>query len=136
MSKIIPYGGQYIDSKDIKSVSKSLKKKLISGGDLIKKFEKKISNFLNVKHTLSCSSGTAALHLSFMALGFKKGDIIIMPIVNFISSFNMCNSLGAKIFFADVDSKTGQMTPKHLVNCIKKNKINIQLNYLDLQKKE
>ena len=123
MKKTIPYGGQFIDSQDIKSVSKSLKKELISGGDLIKKFEKKISNFLNVKHTLSCSSGTAALHLSFLALGIKKGDVIIMPIINFISSFNMSNSLGAKIFFADVDSKTGQMTPQHLVSCIKKNKI-------------
>ena len=100
-----------------------MKKELISGGDLIKKFEKKISNFLNVKHALSCSSGTAALHLSFLALGIKKGDVIIMPIINFISSFNMSNSLGAKIFFADVDSKTGQMTPQHLVSCIKKNKI-------------
>ena len=120
MNKVIPYGGQFIDFTDIKSVSKSLKNNLISGGEVIKKFEKKLSNYLQVKHTISCSSGTAALHLSFAALGVKKNDIIIMPIINFISSYNMCSSLGAKIFFADVDSKTGQMTPQNLIDCIKK----------------
>ena len=31
--------------------------------------------------------------------------------------------IGANIFFADVDKNTGQMTPKLLEECIKKNKI-------------
>ena len=31
--------------------------------------------------------------------------------------------IGGKIFFTDVDSKTGQMTPQNLIDCIKKNNI-------------
>ena len=31
--------------------------------------------------------------------------------------------IGAKIYFSDVDKKTGQMTPQKLEECIKKNKI-------------
>ena len=44
-----------------------------------------------------------------------------MPVVNFIASYSMANNLGAKIYLADVDPITGQMTPKTLLNCIKKN---------------
>ena len=43
-----------------------------------------------------------------------------MPSINFISSFNLCQSLGARIYLADVDKITGQMTPETLIECIKK----------------
>ena len=56
--KIIPYGRQYIDSKDIKSVSKALKQDLITTGYYVKKFENKFSEFLGVKYSTSCNSGT------------------------------------------------------------------------------
>ena len=45
---------------------------------------------------------------------FKKNDIIIMPIINFVASANIANLLGCKIYFADVHEKTGQMTPETL----------------------
>lgn len=120
---MIPYGKQYLDQKDILSVKQSLKEPLITTGKSVKKFENSLSKFLKVKHAITCNSGTAALHLAFMGAGIKKNDVVIMPVVNFISAYNMCKSLGAKIFVADVDSQTGQMTPKFLLECIKKNKI-------------
>jgi dTDP-4-amino-4,6-dideoxygalactose transaminase len=43
--KNIPYGRQYIDSQDIKFVSKAMKADLITTGDYVKKFENKISKF-------------------------------------------------------------------------------------------
>ncbi|MDB9768847.1 DegT/DnrJ/EryC1/StrS family aminotransferase, partial [Candidatus Pelagibacter ubique] len=75
------------------------------------------------KYALSCSSGTAGLHLSLMAIGVKKNDVIIMPAINFIAVYNMSKLLGAKIFLADVDPLTGQMTPDNLLHCIKVNKL-------------
>ena len=123
MKKMIPYGKQYLDQKDILSVKQSLKEPLITTGKSVKKFENSLSKFLKVKHAITCNSGTAALHLAFMGAGIKKNDVVIMPVVNFISAYNMCKSLGAKIYVADVDSQTGQMTPKFLLECIKKNKI-------------
>ena len=121
--KLIPYGRQFIDNADLLSVKKSLKETLITTGQKVDKFEKELSNFLKTKHAITCNSGTAALHLAFMAAGVKSGDVIIMPVVNFISAFNMSKILGASVFFSDVDAKTGQMTPKFLLECIKKNKI-------------
>ena len=70
--KILPYGKQQIDSQDIKLVSKSLKENLITGGNYVKKFEKKISIFLKNKFTISCNSGTSALHLALMSINIKK----------------------------------------------------------------
>ena len=121
--KIIPYGRQYVDNQDIKLVSKALKEDLITTGRYVKKFENKISKFLNVKYVASCSSGTSALHLAFLAINLKKNDVIIMPAINFIAAYNMARSMNAKIFLADVDPATGQMTPKTLLECIKNNKL-------------
>jgi dTDP-4-amino-4,6-dideoxygalactose transaminase len=121
--KIIPYGRQYIDSQDIRLVSKALKEDLITTGLYVKKFEKKISKFLKVKYTASCNSGTSALHLALMAIGLEKDDVVIMPVINFIAAYNMARLMNAKIFLADVDPLTGQMTPRTLSDCIKNNKL-------------
>ena len=121
--KTIPYGRQHIDNQDIRLVSKALKEDLITTGRYVKKFENEISDFLKVKYTASCNSGTSALHLALMAINLKKNDVIIMPAINFIAVYNMARLMSAKIFLADVDPLTGQMTPKLLLECIKNNKI-------------
>lgn len=121
--KLIPYGRQYIDGNDIKIVSESLKEDLITTGSYVKKFEDKISKFLKVKYVASSNSGTSAIHLALMAIDVKKNDIIIMPAINFIAVYNMARLMDAKIFLADVDPMTGQMTPKTLLKCIANNKL-------------
>ena len=123
MKNIISYGGQFIDSKDIKIVSQALREKKISSGNTVNKFENRIRKFLNAKYVVSCNSGTSALYLSFKAAGIKKNDTVIMPMINFVASYNICRMLGAKIYFADVDKETGQMTPEFLVDCIKNNNL-------------
>jgi len=121
--KIIPYGRQYVDSQDIRLVSKALKEDLITTGLYVKKFENKILKFLKVKYATSCNSGTSALHLALMAIDLEKNDVIIMPAINFIAVYNMARLMNAKIFLADVDPLTGQMTPETLLKCIKNNKL-------------
>ena len=121
--KYIPYGRQYIDKKDISFVVKSLKNDLITTGPFVNAFEKEISKKLNVPYVYSCSSGTAALHLAFLAIGLNEKDTIIIPAINFIASANIASLMKAKIFFADVDPTTGQSSPEKIKDCIKKNKI-------------
>ena len=121
--KFIPYGHQSIDNNDINAVKKTLKNELITTGKEVGKFEKVFSKKVGSKYAISCSSGTAALHLSFLSINLKKNDIIILPIINFIASVNMSYLMGAKLYFADVDRITGQMTPDTLIKCIKNNKL-------------
>jgi len=121
--KIIPYGRQHINSQDIKLVTSALKEDLITTGKYIKKFENNISKFLKVKYAISCNSGTSALHLALISIDLKAEDIIIMPSINFIAVYSMAKLMNAKIFLADVDPLTGQMTPDTLLECIKNNKL-------------
>jgi len=121
--KIIPYGRQFIDNKDKRLILLAIKEDLITTGNYVNKFEKSVSNLFGSKYSISCSSGTAALHLAFLSINLKKNEIVIMPAINFIAGYNMARSLNAKIFLADVDPLTGQMTPKTLLDCIKKNKL-------------
>ena len=121
--KIIPYGKQYIDSKDVKIVSQSLQSDLITTGSYVDKFEEKIKKYFNSKYVLSCTSGTSALDLSIRSIDLKVGEVVIMPAVTFIASYNISFLLGARVYLADIDSLTGQMTPKTIQDCIKKNKL-------------
>lgn len=119
----IPYGKQFIDNDDIEIVKNSLRSSLITTGPYVKNFENKIKNIFKCKYALACNNGTAGLHLAFQAVNLKKNDEIIMPVINFISAYRIANLMGLKVYFADVDEFTGQMTPLSLLNCIKKNKL-------------
>ena len=121
--KIIPYGRQYIDHKDIKSVSKVLNSELITTGSQVDKFENKIKKYLNCKYSFTCNRVTSALFLAFKSINIKKNDIIIMPAINFVASYNVAKQLNAKIFLADVDKETGQMLPRNVIDICKKFKI-------------
>ena len=121
--KPIPYGKQYIDTKDKLSVLNSLSNDLITTGPLVNKFESKLKKYLQCKYSYVCSSGTSAIHLAMLSLNLTRGDIILMPAVNFIASYNMAKTIGLRIFLVDVDEYTGQITPNKFLECIKKNKL-------------
>jgi len=121
--KNLPYGKQLIDKQDIQFVSKSLEEKLITGGNYVKKFERKVSTFLKNKFTISCNSGTSALHLALLSINVKKNDAVIVSSITFVAAINMLGNLGAKIYLADVDKNSGQITTNTVKECIKFNKI-------------
>lgn len=122
MNKIF-YGQHYIDREDITAVKKTLKNPLITTGPLVQLFEKKISNYVGAKKTIVCNSGTAALHIAFKTINLKENDVVLMPAVNFISSYSMAKQFKANIFLCDVDKYTGLITPETIIECIKKNKL-------------
>jgi len=123
MKRYYNYGRQKIYKDDIDAVIKTLKSNFLTAGPKVKQFENKFAKYVGSKYAISCSNGTAALHLAFKAIDLKKNDIIILPSINFIAAANMASQVGAKIFLADVNPITGQMTPQNLLNCIKKNNI-------------
>ena len=120
MKKIIPYGRQFISREDIRYVSRSLKKDMITSGNEVLKFEKEIQKYLKCRYSTACSSGTSALFLSLLSIGIKKNDIIIMPSINFVASYNISKILGAKVYLADVDKFSGQMSPENVIDVCKK----------------
>ena len=121
--KLISYGKQNINTNDIHLAKDAIKADKITTGNFVRIFEKKLKNFTKAKHVVSCSSGTAALHMAFVAINIKPGDIVIVPSINFISTCNILELMKAKIFLSDVDPITGQITPELLTKCIKKNRL-------------
>jgi len=77
-----------------------------SGGKFIELFEKSFAEFCNIKHAISCSNGTAALHLALAALGIGKGDEVIVPNFTMAASVNAVIYTGAKPVFVDADKET------------------------------
>ena len=120
---MIVNGRHKINKRDIYSVQKTLKSDYLATGPKIKEYESKLSQYLNSKYSSSCSSGTAGLHLAFLAAGIKKNDVVILPIINFISASNILHSIGADIYFCDVEKYNGLISSRTIKECIKKNKL-------------
>ena len=77
-----------ISSKEIKAVQEVLKQEYLGMGKEVELFENDLKSFfLNNKNRVICvNSGTAALHLSLMALDLKKGSEVLIPRITYISS--------------------------------------------------
>ena len=111
---MIPYSKQFIDKGDIKSVVKTLKSAFLTQGPQILKFEKEISKKTKAKYTAVVNSATSALHISCMALGFKKKDILWTVPNTFVASSNCALHLGGKVDFVDIDYESGNISVEKL----------------------
>ena len=103
MRKPLSYGRQNITEEDIQAVVETLKSDYLTQGPKVEEFEKKFANYLGVKFAVAVSNGTAALHLSAMALNVKKGDNIIVSPLTFASSANCIRFCGGNVVFCDID---------------------------------
>ena len=65
------------------------------------------------KDFLKCKSFTCAANIciifSLQSINLKPDDIVIIPSINFIASYNVAKLFNAKVFLADVDYNTGQI---------------------------
>ncbi|MDD5617953.1 MAG: DegT/DnrJ/EryC1/StrS family aminotransferase [Candidatus Omnitrophica bacterium] len=83
-------------------------------------FEEKFAKYIGVKHAITTTSGTTALHLACKAVGVKKGDEVIVPDMTIISVSNAVFNCGAKPVFADADEATWCINPKEAAKRITK----------------
>ncbi|VVB60903.1 UDP-4-amino-4-deoxy-L-arabinose--oxoglutarate aminotransferase [uncultured archaeon] len=75
-------------------------------GPFVKRFEENFARFCQVKHTVGCANGTAAIHLALLAAGVKKGDEILTVPNTFIATTECISYVGSKIKFVDVVPQT------------------------------
>src|SRR4029079_16707508 len=73
----------------------------------------RMSDYLEAKHVLAVSSGTAALHLSLVALGVGAGDEVITTSITWPATANVIVHCGATPVFADVCEDTLNIDPAH-----------------------
>lgn len=87
-------------------------------GPEIKELEDKLSAYVGVKHTITCSSGTDALLIPLLAHGVGPGDAIFTTPFTFISTAEVIQLLGATPVFVDIDPKTFNLDPNALEEAI------------------
>lgn len=108
---MLPYGRQTILEDDIRAVVDVLRSPLLTCGPLVAQFEQAIAAKVGATHVSACSSGTAALHLAYAALGIGPGDEIITTPITFSATAAAAYYVGATVRIADVDSRTGNLSP-------------------------
>ena len=107
-----------MDFIDLKKQYKNLKKEINAGiqevldhgqyimGPEISILEKRLSEFVDTKHCITCASGTDALIMALLALDIKPGDYVLTTPFTFIATAEVISLLGAIPDFVDIDSKT------------------------------
>ena len=121
MKKIIPYGHQWIDNKDIKAVIKVLKSDWLTQGPVVEEFEKSVAKYCGAKYAVAFSSGTSALYSAYMAGELKEGDEVITTPLTFAATSNMICFCHAKPVFADIKKDTLNIDPKEILKKVTKN---------------
>lgn len=92
----------HITEEAIEKVAEVLRSGNLVQGKYVKQFEQGLEKYLNVKHAVVVSSGTAALHLSMLALGVGPGDEVIVPAFTYPATANVVEIVGATPILVDI----------------------------------
>lgn len=71
-------------------------------GLYVKKLEKELAEYLDVKHVMGVANGTDALVIALEALGVGKGDEVITSPFTFFATAEAISAVGATPVFVDV----------------------------------
>lgn len=80
-------------------------------GPAVDRFETSFASYVDRRHCVGVSSGTAALHLALLAAGVGPGDEVITTPFSWISTAWSISYCGAVPVFADIDADTGNLDP-------------------------
>lgn len=106
----VPVTGKVLDKSDLRNLILSSLDLWLTSGDFTEKFEKKIANFLGIRHSLFVNSGSSANLLALSSLkvfyNLNEGDEVITSAVNFPTTVNPIIQNGLKPVFVDADAST------------------------------
>lgn len=119
--KLISITGPSITQKEVAYIAKAAKDGWHENHrKYIDLFEKKFAKYVQRKYALATSSCTGALHLSYLSLGLKKGDEVIVPNITWIGSVAPLYWMGVKPIFADINPETWCIEAKDIEKKITK----------------
>lgn len=72
-------------------------------GKECKELEQELADYVGMKYCLTCANGTDALRLAMLALGLKKGEMVLTTDFTFFATAEVIAELGAIPIFVDVD---------------------------------
>lgn len=90
------------------------------GGRQVAELEQQLSDYVGVKHCITCANGTEAMTLVMMAWGIKEGDAVFVPDFTFFSTGEIVSLSGATPVFVDVNRDTFNIDTTKLEKAISK----------------
>ncbi len=107
----LPLAKPAIGAEEERLVLEVMRSGRLSLGPMGRRFEKEFAAWLGVGDAVSVNSGTAALHLGVRALGWGRGDEVVLSPFTFVASANCLLYEGVKPVFADIDPFTLNLDP-------------------------
>lgn len=109
-NRTVPFGKPWITEDERNAVLEVLAGDVLTHGPQGHAFETEFSAFLGPQaHSVSVSSGMAALHLAYFVLGIGAGDEVVVPAQTHIATVHAVELVGATPVFVDCDPATGNL---------------------------
>ena len=109
-----------IETKVNERIQEILAHKHFIGGAEVAELEKRLAEYVGVKHVIACASGTDALTVPLMAYGLKKTDAVYIPSFTFFASGESVSLAGGTPVFVDSCRDTFNINPNALEEAIEK----------------
>jgi dTDP-4-amino-4,6-dideoxygalactose transaminase len=91
-----------IGDEEIAAVAETLRSGWLTTGPRAAELERRMAEYLEAEHVLALASGTAALHLTLVALGVGPGDEVVTTPITWPATANVIVHTGATPVFVDV----------------------------------
>jgi UDP-2-acetamido-2-deoxy-ribo-hexuluronate aminotransferase len=106
--KMVDLQSQYLRIKNHidDAIGKVLTSTAFIQGPEVEEFAKGLAAYSGAKFVIPCANGTDALQIAMMALGFKPGDEVILPVHTYVATAEVIALLGLTPVFIDVDKAT------------------------------
>jgi dTDP-4-amino-4,6-dideoxygalactose transaminase len=108
-----------IDEEDFQAVRDVLSTGYLVQGPRVAAFEANLAEYIGVPHAVAVSSGTAALHLSLLALAVRPNDLVVTTAYSFPATANVVELCGAEPVFVDICPDTFNLDPHSLRQTLK-----------------
>lgn len=117
---VIPPSGKVIGARELQLMVEASLDGWLTTGRFNAEFEKKLAEFIGVKHLITVNSGSSANLVAFSTLtspklgdrAIKKGDEVIGVAAGFPTTVNPIVQFGAIPVFVDVDMATHNIDPE------------------------
>jgi dTDP-4-amino-4,6-dideoxygalactose transaminase len=107
-----------IGEEEIAAVSETLRSGWLTTGPRTAELERRFAEYVGAKHALAVASGTAALHLSLLALRIGPGDEVITTSITWPATANVILHAGATPIFADVRESDLNIDPARVAELV------------------
>lgn len=101
----------------VEAASSALRNERLVLGESVKRFEEEFARYIGTKHAISCSSGTNALQLAFIAAKVCGKEVLTTPF-SFIATANAVVEAGATPRFSDANEADYNLDVVKLVKSI------------------